>query len=220
MAQEVDAVTDIEEAKAPPPQETEKAVESAEQAVVDEKERIRDLEAKLTREGRSRAQIKQQVDEATRKLMSVETELAAAKQVNDRWKEWYLKNQASPQEREAESRTRLSREAQAAEDSKKEAQMLRAILKEDDPTVKRVLTSLADDGRYLSEKEIVALRRGLVAIEEPEEKDEEPPKVTTKKTTGDTKPNLDAQIKDAKEKKDGSRLLGLLAQKQGLERAK
>jgi hypothetical protein len=196
------------------------ALETAETVVVDEKERIRDLEARLTKEGRSRAQIKSEMDEARRQLTAMQSQLEAAKVVNEKWNQWYLTNQASPAERETAARQRMSSEAQAADKAKSEAAMLRAILKEEDPVVKQVLTSLADDGRFLNAKDIEALKRGLgtKAVEtEEEEEEEKPPKVTPKRTSSQGL-NLDQQIKDAKEKKDTVKLLNLLAQKQGLEK--
>ncbi len=96
--------------------------------------------------------------------------------------------------------------------------MLRAILAETDPVVKQVLTSLADDKRYLSKEEIASLKRGLGKSAPPlgdEEEEEEPPKVKAKRSSNAT-PNIDQQIDDAKKSKDSVKLLNLLAEKQAL----
>lgn len=220
--QQVDAAPAADETPQTPPQvqEAQEALDKAQDAVVDEKERIRDLEAKLTKEGRSRAQIKAEKDEATRNLVAMQTQFEAAKKVNERWQAWYLENQASPAEKDAAQRQRMSQEAMAAQKAKSEAAMLRAILKEEDPSVKRILSSLADDGRYLDAKEIEALKRGLTKETPPQtedEEEEEPPKVKAKRTSS-TGPNLDQQIKDAQTRKDSVTLLNLLAEKQSLEK--
>ena len=220
---QVDAALATDETPQTPPQvrEAQEALDKAQDAVVDEKERIRDLESKLTREGRSKAQIKAEADEARRQLVAMQSQVEAAKAVNERWQAWYLENQASPAEKDAAVRQRMSREQQEAQKAKSEAVMLRAILKEEDPAVKRILSSLADDGRFLDAKEIEALKRGLATGTPPptqeEDEEEEPPKVKPKRSSNAT-PNLDQQIKDAKERRDSVTLLNLLAEKQSLDK--
>jgi hypothetical protein len=224
MSQEVNAAQGDGETPQDTPQEEEtlKEAESQAQDTVDSlRERIRDLETRRTKEGRSRAQIDQEKHQLGIELTAARSEMDAARQINAQWRDRWLREH--PEDRAAfEERAKTSALTEAQQ-TKAENAMLKAILLEENPTVKKILTAAVAKGEVLSKKQIDLIRENVgdstVQSADTEEQDDEeqPPKVKSKRAAN-TRPSLDKQIEDAKKSKDTVALLNLMAEKQRLDK--
>lgn len=192
------------------PEDAAAAVEDAQESVDGLRERIADLEKRLTKEGRSKASIKAQTDE-------LQTKLDDAIKANQEWKDWYLKNAATPEEKAAATREAAAAREQGDTKAARERDHWRAIAEEENPVIKKALTRAAGKGEFMTKGQIEALRESLGETEDetpPGKKT--PPRVSGGRATGNQEPTLDDQISAALKNKDFTAALRLKTQKASL----
>ena len=196
-------------------------VEKAETKVENTEDRIRELEKRLTKEGRTTKAQQQEMDVLKTDLQKHKDAFTEAKKVNAQWREWYLKNHASDAEKQA---AKAQEEAEKSRsNSGSTADIWKEIAMEDDPKVKKALVKLAKEsekaGESVTKSQIKALKSSFESDEETKE-EEDPAKVTAGRTTGTTSQTWDEKMKVAKAAKNTTDIMNLLAEKQLAENSR
>lgn len=197
-------------------EETRQELSEAEESVETLQGRLKELQERLTREGRSKAQITAKTEDLTGKLeqaLSEREELS--KQIQD-WEAWYIRNHATTKEREAYERKQQGTQGSAV--AAQREKMLLEIAKEENSKLKKVLVSAYEKGDILSPSAIASFREAFGEKEESKEVPEkEPTKVTSVRSTGSKEANLQEQYQLATKAKNTSEMIRL---KSAIERAK
>lgn len=164
------------------------AAEGQAQESVDElKGRIRDLEGRLTKDGRSRTQIESDRNRMKEQLSQFEQELASARAQNERLTKVYMDRVATPEEKENFVNFRRQQQETDAQTARREAEHYRLMATEDDPAVKQAMVTYASKRKYLDADTVEALREAIKAVPsraQQEPGDETPPAISGTRTTG------------------------------------
>lgn len=213
MPDKVDAASGNDDTPQTPPVENIQAVEEAQDEVAKNQKRIRDLEA--TKVGRKNKGMERELAELRAQHEESKARLAELTESNRRLQEGYYAN-ATEEEKARIRRNAESRTLQEAERTRRENATLKAIVDEENPMIKSLLSASLKRGEPLSRKQIEALREEFETFEI-EEDEKDPPKVTGARTTGQPAVTLNDRKEKAKKDKDITALMNILAEEQKLK---
>src|SRR5258708_76952 len=180
-------------------------VETQETVVADAEEnldalktRLKDFEDRLTKEGRSKAQIKAETDSLKGKLDTALKELSDAKGKLAQWNETYYTRWAPDTDKVAYQRQMAAKVQQDQMTAGQREKMWQAIAEEENPKVRTALREAGAEGEVLGPAAIKAIRNTLASVEPTIETEEKAPtKISaTRQTTSTGKPTLEQQLAD------------------------
>lgn len=213
---------DAQPADAPAPAAASAQAESIEQL----RERTRELEGRLTSEGRSKAQTKGELERERTTRAQLEQELNEARRQLASWEDRYEREFASPEERERIARQRAARDIEGKQASLREAGHWRAIANATPGSpLHKALSEAAQRGKFFDADTIdtmkVALSNESDGKSPDAKKEDEPPKLQAdRKVTPKSErtiEQIDAEIADAQKKRETGRWLQLKQERQAME---
>lgn len=176
-----------------------------------EKARNADLEARLTTGGRKTKALEADLANSNSRITQLEQSLRDFQRAYEQV--------APPEEKQRIASQRAAAQQAAAASSVNEAAMWEAIAVEEDPKIRKILTSMATaakngQSRFLSKAEVRALKESLGNEEaEPVESGKKPNANVTPVATGNTSAvSLEQKLEEAKKRRDADEVFRISSQ--------